>query len=75
MVNAVSAVKMLLRSKSGLQSITITPRKDQTLSESGAPYVQNAIGTYSDGTEIVISFEGWPTISIDDLSNGLFLPQ
>jgi hypothetical protein len=67
MENAASAIKMLARSKSGLQSITTTSAEDSE--DSSVPIVTIV---YSDGTEIVIYLEGWPTISTETLSNGLF---
>jgi hypothetical protein len=67
MVNALSALKMLLRSRSGLQSITITSRD-----VSEGLYAHTVTGIYSDGTETVISLDVWPTISTDDLLNGVF---
>jgi predicted esterase len=69
-INAVSAIKMLANSRSGLQSITTTSA--ESYGDCCAPTV--IIG-YSDGTEVVISLDGWPTISTEELQAGLYLPK
>lgn len=65
--NAVSAIKMLLRSRGDLQWTTTTLR-----ARSGDSSVLTVTGIYLDGTEMQVSLDAWLNISNEEIQDGLF---